>query len=219
MVSEALRLEACAKRYGKVEAVRGLISRANLKPLTACAKVFVVIGVECLNDVAQNALLKTLEEPEGRTYFILISYASEKILATIRSRAQTFHFSPLGAPAAFDAETDELKHQLLRWTLGLAEGTEASAPPDLSKLERDHVARIFDFIAGSLRDVLLIRSGASDLVGEVEERPLKERAARRLSPSELFEQIELFGEFKQRILESANQKLALSVLWERLGRK
>lgn len=58
-------------------------------------KVFIVDEAELLGPPAQNALLKTLEEPPAGTVIILITSAEERLLPTIRSRAQRVPFSPL----------------------------------------------------------------------------------------------------------------------------
>ncbi|PIU39874.1 MAG: DNA polymerase III subunit delta', partial [Candidatus Omnitrophica bacterium CG07_land_8_20_14_0_80_50_8] len=76
----------------KVEAIRDLIAKANYKPFSACAKIFVIDQADRMNEIAQNAFLKTLEEPPGRTVFVLISSSPQQLLATIRSRVQTLHF-------------------------------------------------------------------------------------------------------------------------------
>lgn len=52
---------------------------------------FVIIDdADAMNHAAQNALLKLLEEPNPSIRFILTSHAPDKLLPTIRSRAQTF---------------------------------------------------------------------------------------------------------------------------------
>lgn len=51
-------------------------------------KVFIIEEAERMNPAAQNALLKTLEEPPGDTVFILISDREEELLETISSRCR-----------------------------------------------------------------------------------------------------------------------------------
>lgn len=51
-------------------------------------KVGVIRDAECLNEQAQNAFLKTLEEPPRQTFFILVTSAPYQLLPTIRSRCQ-----------------------------------------------------------------------------------------------------------------------------------
>ncbi len=79
-----------------------LIERAGRKPSRGRAKVFVVREAERLNEPAQNALLKTLEEPPPDTFIILLTDAIERMLPTTRSRCQQVLFQSL--PAEFVAE-------------------------------------------------------------------------------------------------------------------
>ena len=58
-------------------------------------KVFIIEEAEKMNDPAQNSLLKTLEEPQPETIFILISSRPEELLDTIRSRCRVFRLEPV----------------------------------------------------------------------------------------------------------------------------
>lgn len=58
-------------------------------------RVVIVDAADNLNTAAANALLKTLEEPLGRTLLILISHAPSKLLPTIISRCRKVRLSPL----------------------------------------------------------------------------------------------------------------------------
>lgn len=68
---------------------------AAKKSVIGVGKVFVIDQADLMTTAAQNALLKTLEEPAGRTLIILITTAASAILSTIRSRTQHFTFAPL----------------------------------------------------------------------------------------------------------------------------
>ncbi|MDH0867698.1 DNA polymerase III subunit delta' [Mitsuaria sp. GD03876] len=72
----------------KIEAVRQMLSFAQVSAARGKAKVVVVYPAEALNMVAANALLKTLEEPAGLLRFVLASAAPQQLLPTIRSRCQ-----------------------------------------------------------------------------------------------------------------------------------
>jgi DNA polymerase-3 subunit delta' len=50
------------------------------------AKAVVIAPAEAMHPAAANAVLKILEEPPGRTHFLLVSHQPERLLATIRSR-------------------------------------------------------------------------------------------------------------------------------------
>lgn len=58
-------------------------------------KVFVIEEAATMNAAAQNALLKTLEEPAGRTLIVLLTDRAESLLPTVRSRCQTHRFGEL----------------------------------------------------------------------------------------------------------------------------
>lgn len=59
------------------------------------AKVFIIEQAERLSISAQNALLKTLEEPPPCTYIVLLSTGTARLMATTLSRCQVIPFRPL----------------------------------------------------------------------------------------------------------------------------
>ena len=72
-----------------------LIEPASRKAVMGRGKVFVVEQADLMNDDAQNAMLKTLEEPAGRTLIVLLTDQSGALLPTVRSRCQLVRFAPL----------------------------------------------------------------------------------------------------------------------------
>jgi DNA polymerase III delta' subunit len=72
-----------------------LIAKAAHKSVVGVGKVFVIEEAETMSASAQNSLLKTLEEPAGRTLIILLTDQPDSLLATIRSRCRTVRFAPL----------------------------------------------------------------------------------------------------------------------------
>lgn len=72
-----------------------LVDPATRKAVLGLGKVFVVEQAELMNAQAQNALLKTLEEPFGRTLIILLTDQPDVLLPTIRSRCQMLRFCSL----------------------------------------------------------------------------------------------------------------------------
>jgi DNA polymerase III delta' subunit len=79
-----------------------LIEPAASKPTIGPRRVFLIRDAERMNEEAQNALLKTLEEPPGQTVLILVTASAERLLPTIRSRCQRVPFGLL--PRAFMEE-------------------------------------------------------------------------------------------------------------------
>jgi DNA polymerase III subunit delta' len=79
-----------------VDVIReAVIPEADRPPFESPYKVFVVEEADRMNDAAQNALLKTLEEPLSDTVFILISDNEEELLDTLRSRCRIVHLEPV----------------------------------------------------------------------------------------------------------------------------
>jgi DNA polymerase III subunit delta' len=81
----------------RVEQIRGLQERIALRGLESRRKVALVVSADTMNVQAQNAFLKTLEEPPADTTLILIAAAMDRLLPTIRSRCGKVHFGPLPA--------------------------------------------------------------------------------------------------------------------------
>jgi len=78
-----------------IEAIREVIRTAYDCPMFSDRKFYVLDGADRLTIPAANALLKTLEEPPGRTQFILLAESSEQVIPTIRSRCGTVRYKGL----------------------------------------------------------------------------------------------------------------------------
>ena len=100
-------LEADGK-FIKIEQVRELQREMSLRPLEAPRKIALITGAEKMNQSAGNALLKTLEEPQGAALFILLTHQPERILPTIRSRCQRLQFGHLPLEKLKSSLTEKL---------------------------------------------------------------------------------------------------------------
>jgi len=80
-----------------VDAVEALLGRLALRPVEGRAAAVLVAGAETVTDQAQNALLKTLEEPPPRTLILLTAAAGRALLPTVRSRCAVLRLPPLPA--------------------------------------------------------------------------------------------------------------------------
>lgn len=72
-----------------------VVRKASLKSQRGVGKVFILREPERMNPTAQNSLLKTLEEPAGRTLMILPTDQPGLLLPTVTSRCQTVRFGVL----------------------------------------------------------------------------------------------------------------------------
>lgn len=80
-----------------IEQVRALIGELGLKPARSAVRVAIIDDAETLNIPAQNALLKTLEEPPGHAIIFLIASAERVLLDTVRSRLRPVRFAALSS--------------------------------------------------------------------------------------------------------------------------
>jgi DNA polymerase III subunit delta' len=81
----------------RVEDVRQAAGRAVYRPFEGRRRVTIVDEADRLLAPAQNALLKTLEEPAPASVFVLVTARPDALLATVRSRCPRLRFGPLSA--------------------------------------------------------------------------------------------------------------------------
>ena len=93
----------------RIEPVREVIDRANYRPFEGRRRVVIVDEADALVAQAQNAMLKTLEEPPSASVFVLVSSMADTLLPTVRSRCRPLRFGEL--PAAEVAEVLVRDHQ------------------------------------------------------------------------------------------------------------
>lgn len=74
------------KRDIQVDQIRSMAADAAVLPNEASGKVYVIDDADSMNENAQNAALKLLEEPPDNVRFILCVENAEKLLVTVRSR-------------------------------------------------------------------------------------------------------------------------------------
>lgn len=79
----------------KVDEVRDALERCAYRPFEGQRRVVLVRDADALVEAAQNALLKSLEEPPPATVFVLTSAAPDALLRTVRSRTMRLTFGRL----------------------------------------------------------------------------------------------------------------------------
>ncbi len=79
----------------KIEEIRNLKQTINYKPTDSHRKVYLIKNVENMTRESANSILKILEEPPSYVVFILTVSDFERMLPTVISRCQVYHFTPL----------------------------------------------------------------------------------------------------------------------------
>jgi DNA polymerase-3 subunit delta' len=81
----------------KIDTVRDVLEGCGYRPFEGQRRVVLIRDAETLVEAAQNALLKSLEEPPPATVFVLTSAAPESLLRTVRSRTMRLTFGRVPA--------------------------------------------------------------------------------------------------------------------------
>lgn len=79
----------------RIPQIRWLNTQASHPPAEGARRVFVIDPADRLNTQAQNAILKTLEEPESRSIIVLVTSRPHVLLPTIRSRCIAVGLRPV----------------------------------------------------------------------------------------------------------------------------
>ena len=81
----------------KIDAVRTVSNQLAMKPYEGRYRVAILDDFHMARGQAQDALLKTLEEPPSYAVLILLAATPEPILSTITSRSQTLYLRPVAS--------------------------------------------------------------------------------------------------------------------------
>jgi DNA polymerase-3 subunit delta' len=131
----------------KVDEIRVATRGLQLRPMEGVAKMLIIDGADKMTIEAQNALLKTLEEPPGTAHIVLVSAKPSILLPTVLSRCQRVPFRPIAREAIARAlverkSMDEAKAlvvaSMAQGSLGEAEAMD----PDAFEKLRDAMAEI-----------------------------------------------------------------------------
>ena len=121
---ERAREERATASKLSIDQMRRVRAQLAMRGVRSDKKVGIVDQAELLTTDAQNALLKTLEEPPGETTLILIATNPDALLSTIRSRCQCIRFAPLEPTLIRELlESEGIDPELTETAAGLAEGS------------------------------------------------------------------------------------------------
>jgi DNA polymerase III subunit delta' len=113
----------------RIDMIRQLQGFFRYAPVEAQCRVVLIDDAHTMNHQAQNALLKTLEEPPSGRLLILISSNPSRLLPTVRSRVRKLRFGPIPSEelAVFLEERTGHEGNKARALAGLACGSPGRA--------------------------------------------------------------------------------------------
>ncbi len=133
--------KAADKTQLTVEQIRSVRSEAYVRPNEAPRKVYIIRRAWQMNDEAQNAFLKVLEEGPGYAVFLLLAQNDAALLPTIRSRCETVR---LTAGAEADPELERRAGELAGLLLGEDEWRRVSWCVPYEKAKREEVVPLWE---------------------------------------------------------------------------
>ena len=233
------------KNFGEkiaVADVEKLLEKVYLKPIIGDSKVFVLSNLANMAEIAQNKILKVLEEPPENTYFILTAPNTTSVLPTIQSRCVKIAMEEFSKEQVYDFLKDEYKDkdklQLVSMSCGgiITDAINAMKSDKIllqyerafniiSKLtsskemvtvmqyfQEKDELEILKFMQMIYRDMLMIRSRAENLVYNRGELEHLKERARYFSNATLIESIDQVGKAILRMNSFVNKTSNIDTL-------
>lgn len=207
----------------KVGDIRSLSENILLKPVKSNRRVFLINNADRMNEAAQNALLKILEEPPMYATIILVLSNKEKILRTIKSRCTEISFLPLTLEELKEycqgQGIDEEFYQYARGSIGKLEKLRTSDyiknVVELEKALSYHDLLEMNKALNKIKENKTIKENINDILDLLMTKLSREIAQ---DYSKKVRQIEVIEECRKNLKRNSNFDITLDVmmihLWE-----
>ena len=142
----------------KVDLARRIKAENAIIPNDGARRVTIIRHAQNLNPMAQNALLKELEEPPAYAFFILTAEQPDALLQTVRSRCTKFALEP-PHEAVSDEEAAALLAPYLAAVAAQREDRMMLAALALEKVPRRTLLGMLRILQAALRDAVFSANG------------------------------------------------------------
>ena len=224
-----------------IDKVRALTRDIGLKPYEGRKKVYIIDSANSMTQEAQNALLKTLEEPPSDSVLILIAENVNAIFSTIQSRVKRVRFFPLASDEVarilvdnykLDAKRAQVLSGISSGELGKAlkyekEGffekrgriidslvSGSFADSDLEGFSKSDLRLALDVMLTWYRDILIAKAGACTRAAlvNIDKADIIDAEAKKTGFKELNNMISQVISTCSFLDQNVNPKLAMGVL-------
>ena len=146
-----------------VDEVRGVIEEVNKKPYEGDKKVIIIYECNKLTVQAQNALLKTIEEPPAGVFILLLCESLELILDTIKSRCEIHKLTPMSKEDIREyiitTSNDEYSNDEINAAISYSEGIPGKADAflkdnNLKEMRNILVDLLYKVVKGNIDNLL-----------------------------------------------------------------
>ena len=147
---------------------KAILEKLSFNAVEGGYRAIVVYLPEKMNATAANKLLKAIEEPAGKTQFLLITHSPEKVLPTIASRCQNIRIMPVAGAGVRqevdDAEEEEIFRTLMDALVAKDLPAALEAGESLSALPSREKAKSWcRYASQQMRQVFLVQQGMESL--------------------------------------------------------
>lgn len=146
-----------------IDEVRGIIQEVNKRPFEGDKKVIIIHKGNKLTIQAQNALLKTIEEPPKGVYIIILCESGELILDTIKSRCQIHKLSPLNIKEMreyIDLSYNKFEENIINSALAYAGGVPGRAEDFINdknlELLRTYICELLEEVNSNNKEAVIV---------------------------------------------------------------
>ncbi len=184
-----------------VDAVREIRDDAFVVPNESDKKIYILKNAHNMNEQAQNAILKILEEPPSYVYFIIVTTSRSTMLETVLSRVQTY--SLLSAEEEItEKEADTVKN----FVEALLNVNELALMEQTAVFQKSNqfAKRILELLSEIFRDALVRKSGYTR---EVRFESEVNKLQKNLTAKALMQSVEVCDELIDSINRNCNNNL------------
>lgn len=186
----------------KVDLARRLKAEDAIIPNDGARRVTVIRHAQNLNPMAQNALLKELEEPPAYAFFVLTAEQPDTLLQTVRSRCTKFTLVPQEESGG-DGEAAALLAPYLEALAARREDRMMLAALALEKTPRRALLGVIGVLQSALRDAIFAGKGLPQPPVVAALRAQTQALASAASAARLLELYDFLSELTDRVSRNA----------------
>lgn len=210
-------------RQIKIEQIRDLTHTLGQTSGFNAYQVALISKAEDMNKAAANALLKTLEEPQGRVVILLISDQPSLILPTVRSRCQHIKLEvPLNALDGIQLQKLALRDSLL---VSLKEiNADHLNPSKLAETCLADIEEVIELLITVVMDIIKIKFYVQAYINHQDKVTELSQLGRGFAIQHLFQLLTILFEARELLLSRSNVNLQLLmekifIYWQRMPLK
>lgn len=205
------------KKAISVDVIRKMREDAFILPNEADGKVYIIKQADTLQDYAQNALLKILEEPPKYVTFILLVSSKATLLETVLSRVSVISLSGMDKGEVTDEQQEFADISAKQLAGALAARSEMKLLAATATLEKNYenLPLALDSLSLIIRDALVLEAGGQSSMSCA---PKEATALTETYDAErLLNMLSAIGEILTAINMHANKNLTLTRICSKLA--